>query len=58
MEGGIDSDSIHQWDSITHLNLVTNIEEEFDVMFETEDILEFKSYEKGKEILKKYDIEI
>lgn len=58
MTGPIDVNSIHQWDSITHLKLVTTIEDEFEVMFESDDILDFKSYDIGKEILKKYDIEI
>ena len=54
--GEISADTIHQWDSITHLRLVTAIEDEFDVMFESEDVLEFRSYIKGKEILEKYDV--
>lgn len=58
INGEITPDSISGWDSITHLRLVTSIEDEFDVMFEAEDILDFKSYVKGKEILKKYDIEL
>jgi acyl carrier protein len=58
MNGDINPDSIHKWDSITHLRLVNTIEDEFDVMFESEDILDFRSYDKGKEILRKYDVEI
>jgi len=46
------------WDSITHLTLVTQIEDEFNIMFDAEDILELRSFEQGKEILKKYDITI
>ena len=46
------------WDSIGHVNLITSMEDVFDIMFETEDILEFTSYTKGKEILKKYNIYI
>ena len=51
-------DSVDNWDSITQLSLVTEMEEEFDIMFDTEDILELRSYEIGKEILKKYDINL
>jgi acyl carrier protein len=54
--GEINADSIHQWNSITHLRLVTAIEDEFDVMLESDDVLEFRSYDKGKEILQKYDV--
>lgn len=50
------NEHIDKWDSITHLSLMTEIEDAFDIMLETEDILSFLSYEKGKEILAKYDI--
>lgn len=50
--------SISSWDSVGHMNLIAAIEEIFDIMMETDDIVDFNSYEKGKEILKKYDIEI
>lgn len=40
------------------LNIVALLEEAFDVMFEPEDIMGFTSYKAGKEILKKYGVEI
>ena len=46
------------WDSILQLSLVTSIEDAFDVMFEPEDIMDFTSYKRGKEILMKNGIEI
>ena len=33
------------------MTLVSAIEEAFDIMMDTEDIIDFSSYEKGKEIL-------
>lgn len=45
-----------QWDSLEHFNLVTNIEEKFDVNFTNEDIIDFVSYQSGIEILKKYGL--
>jgi len=48
--------SIEEWDSVGHMNLIAALEDIFDIMFETEDIIDFSSYEKGKEILKKYDV--
>ncbi len=48
--------SMKQWDSIKQLSLVTAVEDEFDVMLDSEDILDFKSYEAGKQILMKYDV--
>ncbi|HCB92683.1 MAG TPA: acyl carrier protein [Selenomonas sp.] len=51
-------DSIPEWDSVGHMRLMASIEDAFDIMFETEDIMDFSSMGKGKEILKKYDVEI
>lgn len=49
---------IQAWDSVGHMTLIANLEDSFDIMMETDDIIDFSSYEKGKEILKKYDITI
>lgn len=49
---------IPEWDSVGHMGLVAEIEDAFDIMMETDDIIDFSSYEKGKEILReKYDVE-
>ena len=45
-------------DSIHQLNIIALLEESFDVMFDPEDIMEFTSYGKGREILKKYEVEL
>ena len=50
--------SIKNWDSVGHMGLMANIEEKFNIMLETEDIIAFSSYEKGKEIVKKYAVAI
>ena len=47
---------ILEWDSVGHMTLVSNIEEAFDIMMETDDIIDFESYEKGLDILKKYGV--
>lgn len=51
-------ETVDNWDSIHQLNIITVLEETFDVMLDPEDIVELTSYEKGIEILKKYDVEI
>lgn len=48
---------IKAWDSVGHMGLIAAIEEAFDIMMETEDIIDLNSFEKGKEILAKYDID-
>lgn len=50
--------AIPQWDSVGHMGLVAAIEDAFDIMMDTDDIIDFSSYEKGKEILKKYNVEL
>ena len=47
-----------KWDSFAHMNLVGELEECFDIMLETPDMLAFSTYVKGKEIMAKYGIDI
>ena len=49
---------IDEWDSIGHMNLISALEENFKITLETDDIVDFSSYNKGKEILSKYKINI
>ena len=51
-------ESISEWDSIGHMGLIAELEDSFDISLEMDDIIDFSSYEKGKEILKKYDIDV
>ena len=49
---------ISEWDSVGHMGLIGAIEEAFDIMMDTDDIIEFSSFKKGKEILStNYNIE-
>jgi len=47
---------IEQWDSIGHMSLIAAIEDAFGIMLDTDDIIDFSSFKKGKEILMKYDV--
>ena len=49
---------IEEWDSVGHMKLITLLEETFDIMFEVEDIIDFESFQKGIELLAKYNIVI
>lgn len=63
---GVEKDQLNElnyqdipaWDSIGHMTLIGALEETFDIMMDTDDIIDFSSYKKGKELLKKYDVEI
>ena len=50
--------SIDSWDSIGHMSLMSALEESFSITLETDDIIDFSSFKKGKEILKKYKVQI
>lgn len=47
---------IPAWDSVGHMGLVAALEEAFEIMLEPDDIVDLSSYEKGQEILGKYDV--
>ncbi len=50
--------SIPTWDSVGHMELMAQLEEIFDIMLEADDIIDFSSFEKGKEILAKHNVEL
>jgi acyl carrier protein len=47
-----------KWDSVAHMALVVSIEAQFDIMMETDDVIDLSSVGKAKEILAKYGITI
>lgn len=60
---GIDESLVHdglryaeipEWDSVAHMALVASIENEFDIMIDTEDVIDMSSFEKAKQIVAKY----
>lgn len=55
---GLAYQGVSVWDSVGHMGLIAALEEAFDIQMETEDIIEFSSYAKGKELLKKYNVVI
>jgi acyl carrier protein len=52
------AENIDNWDSITQLSLVSSIEDAFDIMLDPEDILNFKSYSIGIQIIDKYGVKL
>ena len=50
--------AIETWDSVGHMSLIVSLEDEFGISFEMDDILDFSSYSKGIEILRKYSVEL
>mgnify|MGYP001161877014 CR=1 FL=1 len=50
--------SISAWDSVGHMVLIATMEEAFSLLFDTNDIIDFSSYETGKQILRKYNVDL
>ena len=48
--------SIQNWDSTAHMVLVNTIESTFNIMLDTDDIIDMSSVAKAKEILQKYGV--
>ena len=48
---GLKYQDIEAWDSVGHMSLIAALEESFDIMMDTDDIIDLSSHEKGKEIL-------
>jgi acyl carrier protein len=47
---------IPEWDSIGHMTLMSSLEEKFSISMDTDDIVDFSSFEKGIKILEKYGV--
>ncbi len=48
--------SIPEWDSMSHMVLMTELETAFSIAIETDDMLEMNTMPKVREILKKYGV--
>ena len=51
-------DDITEWDSMSHVILISSLEDNFNIDIKPNDMINFKSYKKGINILKKYKIKI
>ena len=57
LNSNFNKDTVDGWDSVHQLSLTSSVEDEFDIMLDAEDILEFTSYDNAKTVLAKYEIE-
>ena len=56
---GLEYQAVTEWDSVGHMTLIAALEDAFDIMMDTDDIIDFSSYEKGKEILaSNYEVQV
>lgn len=52
----LEYNGITEWDSVGHMGLMASLEDEFEITMEMDDIIDFSSFKKGKNILSKYEI--
>lgn len=50
----LEYNTLPEWDSISHMSLIAAIEDSFDIMLDTEDVIDMSSFGKAKEIVAKY----
>lgn len=46
------------WDSVAHMTLVAAIESAFDIMIDTDDVIDMSSWDKAVEIVRKYGVQV
>lgn len=51
-------ESIPEWDSVGHMGMIAGLEDAFEIEMDTDDIIDFSSFDKGKEIMAKYKINL
>jgi acyl carrier protein len=48
--------TIPEWDSVAHMSLVAELERVYEVMLDTDDIIDMSSVAKAREILARYGV--
>ena len=48
---------ISQWDSVAHMTLIAALEDEYEIMLDTDDIIDMSSFAKARQILTKYGVD-
>lgn len=51
-------ETVSEWDSVHQLNIISLMEETFDLMLDPEDIMACTGYDAGKEILARNGVEL
>jgi len=54
----LEFNKIPQWDSVAHMALIAAIERTFDILIDTDDIIDMSSFSKAIEIVAKYGVEM
>lgn len=46
------------WDSLAHMQLITELEDSCDILIDTDDVIDLSSFDKAVEILAKYGVAV
>jgi acyl carrier protein len=49
---------VEEWDSVAHMVLVGELEDAFDIMIDTQDVIDMSSYAEVLRILAKYGVDV
>jgi len=54
----LEYNTLQQWDSVGHMALIAAIEQEFNILIDTDDVIDMSSFAKAKEIVARYGVTI
>ena len=54
IEETISTDSFPDWDSLAHLNLVSELEKKFKIQITTSEVMEMNNFQKVKEVVARH----
>lgn len=57
VDDGLRYNSIPEWDSVAHMVLIADLEDRYNIMLETDDIVAMSSVGEIRSILKKYGVD-
>ena len=63
LEGDIDWSSVKYqetegWDSVAHMAIVADLEDNFEIMLEIDDVIDMSSFDETLRILKNYEVDV
>jgi len=54
----LEYNTIPEWDSLAHMKMIATLENSFDIMLDTDDIIDMNSIKAAKQILAKYGVSV
>lgn len=54
----LEFNKVKQWDSVAHMALIAAIEQAFDILIDTDDVIDMSSFRKARTIVAKYGVHL